>query len=117
LGARVTAEEVGMNSADSAGEKQKAGFVDISTLDLYHLLQFFITILNEKAWRYIGLRVDPITGEIETDFERAHVAIDCIRSLVDKLESHLTEDEKNRLRSLITDLQVNYARQVEGKGK
>ena len=106
-----------MNSADSAGEKQKAGFVDISTLDLYHLLQFFITILNEKAWRYIGLRVDPITGEIETDFERAHVAIDCIMSLVDKLESHLTEDEKNKLRSLITDLQVNYARQVEGKGK
>ncbi len=106
-----------MNSVDNADEKQKAGFVDISTLDLYHLLQFFIMVLNEKAWRYIGLRVDPISGEIETDFERAHVAIDCIISLVDRLESHLTEDEKNRLRSLITDLQINYARQVEGKGK
>ncbi len=105
-----------MNSADSDDEKQQAGFVDISTIDLYHLLQFFITILNEKAWRYIGLRVDPTTDKIETDFERAHVAIDCIISLVDKLEPHLTEDEKNRLRSLITDLQINYARQVGGKG-
>lgn len=106
-----------MNSADSADEKQKAGFVDISTLDIYHLLQFFITILNEKAWRYIGLRVDPIKNEIETDLERAHVAIDCIMSLVDKLEPHLAEDEKNRLRTLITDLQINYARQVGGKGR
>ena len=106
-----------MNSADSADEKQKAGFVDISTLDIYHLLQFFITILNEKAWRYIGLRVDPMKNEIETDFERAHVAIDCIMSLVDKLEPHLDEREKNRLRNLITDLQINYARQVGGKGK
>ncbi len=104
-----------MNS-DSAGEKQKAGFVDVSTLDLYHLLQFFIMILSEKAWQYVGLRVDPMTSEIETDFERAHVAIDCIISLVDKLEPHLTGDEKNRLRSLITDLQINYARQVGGKG-
>ncbi len=106
-----------MNSADSADEKQKARFVDISTLDLYNLLQFFITILNEKAWRYIGLRVDPTKDEIETDFERAHVAIDCIMCLVDKLESHLAEDEKNQLRNLITDLQINYARQVGGKGK
>jgi len=110
-------EEVGMDSAGSAGEKQKAGLVDISTLDLYHLLQFFITILSEKAWRYIGLRVDPTTGEMDTDFERAHVAIDCIMSLAEKLEPHVTEDEKNRHGSLITDLQINYARQFEGKEK
>lgn len=105
-----------MNSADSTGEK-KAGFVDVSTLDIYHLLQFFIMVLSEKAWRYIGLRVDPMTDEIKTDFERAHVAIDCIMSLVDKLEPHLTGDEKNRFRSLITDLQINYTRQVEVNGK
>lgn len=106
-----------MNAADSDDKKQKARAVDVSTLDLYHLLQFFITILSEKTWRYIGLRVDPLTGEIETDFERAHTAIDCIISLVDKLEPHLTEDEGNRLRNLITDLQINYARQVEVKRK
>jgi len=113
----VTVVEFGLNSADSAGEKQKAGFVDISTLDLYHLLQFFITILSEKAWRCIGLRADPATGKMDTDFERAHVAIDCIMLLAEKLEPHLTEEEKNRHGNLITDLQINYARQVEGKEK
>jgi hypothetical protein len=65
----------------------------------------------------MGLRVDPVSGEIEKDLERAHAAIDCIIFLVDKLESHLTEEESDRLRSLITDLQINYARQIEGKSK
>lgn len=106
-----------MDSPDSAGEKPQAGLVDISTLDLYHLLKFFIVILSERAWRYIGLRVDPTTGAMDTDFERAHVAIDCIMSLVEKLEPHVTAEEKNRHGSLITDLQINYARQVEGKAK
>ena len=61
--------------------------------------------------------MDPRTDEVETDFERAHVAIDCIISLVDKMEPQLTGDDQNRLRNLITDLQINYARQVERKGE
>lgn len=110
-------EKVILNSDNDSDEKQKLGVVDISTLDIYHLLQFFITILTEKAWRYMGLRVDPGSGEIDKDLERAHASIDCIIFLVDKLESHLTEEEKNRLRNLITDLQINYARQVGEKSK
>ena len=62
---------------------------------------------------------DPVlkmdTGEIEKDFEKAHTAIDCIIFLVDKLEPNLTKDESNRLRTLITNLQMNYANQVEAK--
>jgi len=106
-----------LDSAENAGDKPKAEFVDIATLDLYHLLPFFITILSEKAWRYIGLRVDPTTGEMTPDFERAHVAIDCIIALAEKLEPHVTEEEKNRYGRLITDLQINYARQAAEKKK
>jgi hypothetical protein len=113
----VIVEEVVMNSDSDADEKQKLGVVDISTLDLYRLLQFFASILSEKAWRYMGLRVDPLSGEIEKDLERAHAAIDCIIFLVEKMESHLTVEESDRLRNLITDLQINYARQVEEKSK
>jgi hypothetical protein len=108
---------IGMNSDNSVDEKQKPTFVDISTLDLYPLLQFFITILSEKAWRYIGLRVNPVTGDKETDFGRAHATIDCILFLLDKLEQNLTENKRNQLRNLVTDLQINYARQVEGERK
>lgn len=104
-----------MSSTPSKPERQEAGPVDISFLDLYQLLELFVMLLSEQAWLHMGLRVDPRTNEIKKDFERAHVAIDCIISIVDKLEPHLTGDVKNRLRSLITDLQINYARQLEQK--
>jgi len=70
-------------------------------------------LLSEQAWRYIGLRIDPATNEIKKDFAKAHVAIDCIISLVDKIEPHIVGAEKDRLRNLITDLQINYAKQVD----
>jgi hypothetical protein len=82
-------------------------------LDLYQLLELFVVLLSEQAWRYMGLRVNPRTNQVEKDLKRGHVAIDCIISIVDKLELHVTEDAKNRLRSLITDLQINYAQQLE----
>lgn len=104
-----------MNSTPSEPEKQEAGPVDISFLDLYQLLELFVMLLSEQAWKHMGLKVDPRTNEIKKEFERAHVAIDCIISIVDKLEPHIAENTKNHLRNLITDLQINYARQLEQK--
>ena len=104
-----------MSSASNEPEQKEAEPVDIGLLDLYQLLQLFVMLLSEQAWRYMGLRVDPRTNEIKKDFERAHVAIDCIISLVERLEPHLGGEAKNRLRNLITDLQINFARQMEQK--
>jgi hypothetical protein len=106
-----------LSSTPNESEKREAAPVNISVLDLYQLLELFVMLLNEQAWRYMGLRVDPRTNEIKEDFERAHIAIECIISLVDKLEPKLIGDAKNRLRSQITDLQINYARQINKKGK
>ena len=104
-----------LSSTANEAERQEARPVDISFLDLYQLLELFVILLSEQAWRHIGLRVDPRTNETKKDFERASVAIDCIISIVDKLEPHIAGDAANRLRSLITDLQINYARQLEQK--
>ena len=104
-----------MSSTSSEPENREVKPVDISVLDLYQLLELFVILLSEHVWHHIGLRVNPQTNEIKKDFERAHVAIDCIISIVDNLEPHLSEEAKNRLRTLITDLQINYARQLEQK--
>ena len=87
--------------------------IDISLLDIYQLLELFIILLSEQAWRYMGLHLDPRTNEITRDLVKAHVAIDCLVSLVDKMESHMGNAEKDRLRNLITDLQINYAQQMK----
>ena len=101
------------NTSDSEKLDQEPRSVDISRLDIYQLLELFVMLLNEQAWRYIGLRVNPGTSEIKKDLVKAHVAIDCIISLVDKMEPYIEDAEKERLRRLITDLQINYADQMK----
>jgi len=97
----------------SEDKMQEPNPVDISSLDIYKLVELFIMLLSEKAWRYIGLRVDPATNSINKDLAKAHIAIDCIISLVDKIESNLDKAEAESLRRLITDLQLNYAEQIK----
>jgi hypothetical protein len=98
---------------ESENKEQEPSPIDISSLDIYQLIELFIMLLSEKAWRYIGLKVDPNTNKINKDLAKAHVAIDCIISLVDKLEPNLDNAEIERLRRLITDLQLNYAEQMK----
>jgi hypothetical protein len=90
-------------------KEQEPNPVDISDLDIYQLIELFILLLSEQAWRYIGLKVDPRTNKINKDLVKAQVAIDSIILLVDKIESSLDDAEIERLRRLITDLQLNYA--------
>ena len=96
-------------------EKEKPSTLDITTLDTYVLLGLFINILSNQAWQHMGLRVKPGTDKVEIDFERARLAIDCIASLIEKLEPHIPDAEKNELRNLLADLQINFVRKYEGK--
>ncbi len=104
-----------MSSKPSESEKkeQEPSPVDISSLDIYQLIEVFIMLLSEKAWRYIGLKVDPRTNKLDKDLAKAHVSIDCIIALVDKVEPNIDNAETERLRRLITDLQLNYAEQLK----
>jgi len=99
--------------SESDKKEQEPSPVDISFFDIYQLIELFIMLLSEQAWRYIGLRINPRTNKINKDLTKAHVAIDCIISLVDKIEPNLDNAEKERLRRLITDLQLNYAEQMK----
>jgi hypothetical protein len=99
--------------SESENKEQEPSPVDISSLDINQLIEVFIMLLSEKAWRYIGLRVDPHTNKINKDLAKAHVAINCIISLTEEIEPNLHNAEKERLRRLITDLQINYAEQMK----
>jgi hypothetical protein len=70
-------------------------------------------LLSGQAWRYIGLRADPRTNETKKEPGKAQVAIDCVIFLVDKMAPYLDGAEKERLKRLITDLQINYAQQMK----
>jgi hypothetical protein len=97
-----------------SGENQEPSgpqAVDLTALDLDQLLGLFIGLLSAKAWQYMGVRLTPGKEEAEKDMARASVAIDCISYLVEKAVYYMPEEEAGRLRALVSDLQINYARQ------
>ena len=85
--------------------------LDLTVLELDQLLGIFISLLAAKAWQYMGIRLTPGKEETEKDLVKAAAAIDLVTVMVDKVAPFLDEDDVGRLRSMIADLQLNYARQ------
>ena len=86
--------------------------VDLTALDLDQLLGLFISLLVAKAWQYMGLRITPGKEDVEKDLAKASAAIDCVSYMVDKLAPSLPDEEAAKLRGMVTDLQLNFARQA-----
>jgi len=84
--------------------------VDVASLDVYSLLGLFVGLVAEKAWQTLGLRTRPGTDKVETDFNQAHVAIDTVGFIVERLQPRLADDEKRHLEGLVADLKLNYVR-------
>jgi hypothetical protein len=104
-----------LSSAQNEPEETgpESGSLDLFLLDIYQLLDLFVTLLSGQALRYLGLQVDPSAKETKKDLVKAHIAIDCVIALVDKMEPQLTAEDKDRFRNLITSLQINYAQQMK----
>ncbi|MBQ04200.1 hypothetical protein CL673_05760 [Candidatus Bathyarchaeota archaeon] len=98
-----------MSKPDPPGNSPQS--FDLTALDLDHLLGLFINILTAKAWQYMGLRLIPGKEEAEKDLVKAAAAIDSLSVMVDKLAPRLPEEDLAGLRAILTDLQINYARQ------
>ena len=86
--------------------------LDLTVLELDQLLGIFISLLAAKAWQYMGIRLTPGKEETEKDLVKAAAAIDCVTVMVDKVTPFLETEDVGRLKSMIADLQVNYARQA-----
>jgi len=85
--------------------------LDPSTLELEQLLSLFIGLLSGKAWEYIGLRLPNGKSEPEKDLVKASIAIDTVDFLVEKIVPTMSHIEAERIRGLVLDLKLNYARQ------
>jgi hypothetical protein len=94
-------------SAPNEKEREPVG-VDISGLDTFTTLKLFLSILADQAWRKMGMIADPRTNKVEKDMNQAKTAINCFQFMLKELETHLTEDEKNKLNNVLNDLQINF---------
>lgn len=91
---------------------------DILAPDLYTLIAAMATQLGEQAWRWMGLVPNPVTQQVEKDLNKARLAIDCTQFLADKVSPYLPEPARRDLRTLVSNLQLTFVRQLsmeEGK--
>jgi len=106
-----SAEEPETGSAEEAAGAEQ----ELEPLNVYALLGVTIAQLSAAAWQKMGLQPDPFTNAIHRDVEQARVAIDCIGLLADKLLPQLHGQEARDVRSMLTDLRLNFVRQCEGE--
>ena len=85
--------------------------MDLTSLEIDQLLSLFVSLLSVKAWQYMGIQLTPGKEEPEKDMVKASTTIDCVSFLVEKLAANLPVIDAERLKSLVADLQINYARQ------
>jgi len=78
---------------------------------VYDVIPGVVLMLSELAWQKIGLRANPKTGKVQTDFDEAKVAIDTVAFLVDRLLPKAPAEQQRDLRNLVSNLKINFAKQ------
>jgi len=92
-------------------QEQPEGAEPVEAVDVYGVLRYCIAMLQSHAWQAMGLVPNPLTNKIERNLEQAKVAVDCVGFLVQQLEPKAQPHELPHLRSLLSDLRINFARQ------
>ena len=79
--------------------------------DVYSMLQFCFGVFAEQAWVHMGIRLGPGKKELTKDLVQAKIAIDMVTVIADKLHASLEEENRRIIRSVVSDLQINFVRQ------
>ncbi len=103
-----TAETADAEAEDSAGEEE---FESMLPPDVYAMLQFTFGMFAEQAWVHMGIRLAPGQKELTKDLTQAKIAIDMASVIADKLHPHVQEESRKMMRSIVSDLQINFVRQ------
>lgn len=91
-------------------KKQEEGFGEP---DLPVLFVWFISMLNGKAWEYLGLIMNPETKEINKDLKKAKIAIDTVAFLFDQIRGDLKPEDFKRIENSLANLRMNYVEKLK----
>lgn len=74
--------------------------------------QNFIMMMTMAGMQQLGKVPNPLTGKTEKDLFQAKQTIDLLGILEEKTEGNLSKEEKDYLKSSVTNLRLNYADEV-----
>jgi len=96
-------------------EAKKHSTAEADTAPLPELdFSTFILSLSSSVLINLGLLENPVTQKSEKDIAVAKQTIDLIVLLKDKTSGNLTESESKLIEDLLTELQLQYCKSVEG---
>ena len=84
--------------------------LDLLDLEIESLLSLFMNLTSTKALQYLGMPVRE-DDEVKKDLEKARLSIDITAFLVEKLEHFLDDEEKRKLKQVVSNLQFTYIRE------
>ena len=103
-------EEIKEKKVQKEEKKQEEHFKEP---DLPVLFVWFISMLNGKAWEYLGLIMNSETKEINKDLKKAKIAIDTVAFLYDQIKDDLNPEDFKRIENLLTNLRMNYVEKLK----
>ena len=71
-----------------------------------------VSLFDGHAWKSMGLVADYVTGETKEDLSAAQLAIDIVQFLLGKVESELSESERQEAQRRLKDLRINYVNRL-----
>ncbi|MCE1246295.1 MAG: DUF1844 domain-containing protein [Firmicutes bacterium] len=107
-------EQISEAEAEKIAEELKAGgqeAFDFSALlpdTIEEILKIQIFNLQEWAFVYMGLQLNPKTKKITKDIRQAKLAIDALSATVEVVMPHLPEKEQRELKTMVTNLRMNF---------
>ena len=69
-------------------------------------------MLASAAWQQLGKVPNPVTGKLEKEIANAQVTIELLVMIRDKTKGNLSAEEEKLINNTISDLQLNYADEV-----
>jgi hypothetical protein len=73
--------------------------------------------LSQSAMSALGKIINPVTGKAEVDLPAASHTIDLLEMLEKKTEGNTTEKEQTLLKTVLTNLRLNYVEMMKDQKK
>jgi len=86
--------------------------VELLQLEIEEILQFFISVTSTKSVLYLGAKLTA-DQEPTKDLEKARIAIDTTKMLVEKLQPLISKEELKQLNEVVSNLQLAYVKEAD----
>lgn len=96
---------------ETPGTETDEGHPEYHHLSPIDRMLMCIDILQQGAWIAMGLRAEPVTGELTPDMAHARLLVDSVEHLSNTIMSELDAPTRRDLKTLLSNLQVNFVRQ------